>query len=125
MSRLRAELQEIRAVALDLDGVLYDVDNPIPGAVQAVGDLRAAGMPVRFVTNTTSLSRRQIVQKLERLGFQAEIGEVFCPARGGCRLALAPGIHGVLVRSGTGVGGLRGRESRQRSTRAPCLLRPC
>ena len=82
MSRLRAELQEIRAVALDLDGVLYDGDNPIPGAVQAVGDLRAAGLPVRFVTNTTSLSRRQIVQKLERLGFQADIGEVFCPARG-------------------------------------------
>ena len=80
MRRLRAELRGIRAIAVDLDGVLYEGDGPIPGAARTVAALRAAGLPVRFVTNTTSLSRRRIAQRLERLGFQASVEDVFCPA---------------------------------------------
>ena len=79
--RVRAGLEGLRAIAFDLDGVLYEADAPVPGATRTVAVMRTAGLPVRFVTNTTSLSRRLIAEKLERLGFEAEIGEVFCPAR--------------------------------------------
>ena len=82
MHGMRAELQGVRAVAFDLDGVLYQANVPIPGAARTVAAVRGAGLPVRFVTNTTSRSRRLIIQKLERLGFQANVEEVFCPARG-------------------------------------------
>ena len=82
MHGLRAELQRIRAVAFDLDGVLYQANTAIPGAARTVAAVRGAGLRVRFVTNTTSRSRRLIVEKLERLGFQAHAEEIFCPAQG-------------------------------------------
>jgi ribonucleotide monophosphatase NagD (HAD superfamily) len=41
------------AVLLDLDGVLYVEDEPIPGAIEAVALRRARGLRLRFVTNTT------------------------------------------------------------------------
>ena len=68
------------AVLLDLDGVLYVEERAVPGAVQAVDDLRAAGLRLRFVTNTTSRPRRSIVDRLERLGFRVADEEVVTPA---------------------------------------------
>ena len=58
-----------RAVLLDLDGVLYVENEPVPGAAEAVERMRAAGLTLRFVTNTTSQSRAATLEKLERLGF--------------------------------------------------------
>jgi HAD superfamily hydrolase (TIGR01458 family) len=81
MSSLRKELQSIGAIAFDLDGVLYEGHTPIPGALEAVAAVRAAGLLVRFVTNTTSLSRRLIADKLVRFGFDAGANDVLCPAR--------------------------------------------
>ena len=59
-----------RAVLLDLDGVLYVEDEPVRGAVQAVERMRAAGLTLRFVTNTTSQSRAATLEKLSALGFE-------------------------------------------------------
>jgi phospholysine phosphohistidine inorganic pyrophosphate phosphatase len=81
MPGLRAELETVRAVGFDLDGVLYEADAAIPGAPRLVAALRAAAVPVRFVTNTTSISRLLIAQKLARLGFSASVDEIVCPAR--------------------------------------------
>ncbi|TMQ52790.1 MAG: TIGR01458 family HAD-type hydrolase, partial [Candidatus Eisenbacteria bacterium] len=53
------EPPKIRLVCLDIDGTLTDgVGGPaIPGAVQAVRRIRER-MPVRLVTNTTSVPHR-------------------------------------------------------------------
>jgi HAD superfamily hydrolase (TIGR01458 family) len=77
---LHEGLRHVRAVAFDLDGVLYESDRVVPGAVETVNAVRAAGLSVRFVTNTTSLSRRLIAKKLVGLGFTVDIRELFCPA---------------------------------------------
>ena len=73
-------LADVRAVLLDLDGVLYVEDDPIAGAVDAVATLREAGLTLRFVTNTTSRPRRMIVERLERLAFDVRPGELVTPA---------------------------------------------
>lgn len=70
-----------RAVLLDLDGVLYVEDEPIPGAVQAVDDLRGLGLSLRFVTNTTARPRDAILARLRRLGVPVGAGELVTPAR--------------------------------------------
>jgi HAD superfamily hydrolase (TIGR01458 family) len=62
---------------LDLDGTLYQDDRPVPGAPEAVGRLRAAGVPLRFVTNTTRLPRRALHERLVAMGFAAALDEVF------------------------------------------------
>ena len=70
----------VRALLIDLDGVLYIEQEPIAGAVEAVQRLRAGGLPLRFVTNTTAHSRDQTLHKLARLGFSVESGELVTPA---------------------------------------------
>jgi HAD superfamily hydrolase (TIGR01458 family) len=73
-------LAGLRAVLIDLDGVLYVEDEAIAGAHDAVDALRAAGLALRFVTNTTSRSRAQTLDKLVRLGFAIDEDELVTPA---------------------------------------------
>jgi len=47
-------MRGISAVLLDIDGVLTVFWRPLPGAVEAVARLRAAGFALALVTNTTS-----------------------------------------------------------------------
>jgi HAD superfamily hydrolase (TIGR01458 family) len=59
----------INAVCLDISGVLYEGNTVIPGAVEAVGLLQTAGLPVRLVTNSSRKSSIAIHQDLQRMGF--------------------------------------------------------
>jgi HAD superfamily hydrolase (TIGR01458 family) len=73
-------VDDTRAVLIDLDGVLYVEDEPVPGAVEAVVAVRDAGLGLRFVTNTTQRSRGHTLDKLRRLGFDAAPDELITPA---------------------------------------------
>jgi phospholysine phosphohistidine inorganic pyrophosphate phosphatase len=75
-----AELDGVRAVLVDLDGVLYVEDSPVPDAAEAIEELRAAGLGLRFVTNTTQRSRAGTLDKLADLGFSVPEGELVTPA---------------------------------------------
>src|SRR5919204_349688 len=79
------------AVLLDLDGVLYVEDERIPGATEAVAALRDRGLGLRFVTNTTSRPRRDILARLERLGMPVPERELMTPARLAVEHCLAAG----------------------------------
>jgi glycerol-1-phosphatase len=69
-------LAEYTYVLLDLDGCIYVGDDAIPGAVEAVAALRAAGKGVAFVTNDGRRSGEEYVRKLWGLGLQAALEEV-------------------------------------------------
>ena len=71
----------ISGVLLDLAGVLYDGESVIPGATDAVARLREAGLPVRFVSNTTRANKQSILDRLGRLGFSVANSELFTPAQ--------------------------------------------
>ena len=73
-------LNKLRALLIDLDGVLYVEDEPIAGAREAVERMRAAGLALRFVTNTTARSRSHTLEKLRRLGFAVGDEELVTPA---------------------------------------------
>lgn len=70
----------MRGVLLDLDGVLYVGDRPVPGAVGAVDWLAREGVPYRYLTNTTSRPRRAIVDKLTGMGIAATADQILTPA---------------------------------------------
>jgi HAD superfamily hydrolase (TIGR01450 family) len=55
---------------LDLDGVVWRGDAPIPGSAAAVAALRAAGERVLFVTNNALPTRAAIEAKLEGHGIE-------------------------------------------------------
>jgi HAD superfamily hydrolase (TIGR01458 family) len=73
-------LEGLRALLIDLDGVLYVEDATIAGAREAVQRMRADGLELRFVTNTTSRSRSRTLDKLRRLGFDVADEELVTPA---------------------------------------------
>lgn len=68
-----------QTVLLDVSGVLCQGSRLIPGAVQALSRLRAAGRQVRFLTNSTRQPKRRIIGKLQKLGFDIQPEEVFTP----------------------------------------------
>ncbi|MEW2913346.1 TIGR01458 family HAD-type hydrolase [Leisingera sp. JC11] len=68
-----------QTVLLDVSGVLYQGSRAVPGAVQALSRLRAAGRQVRCLTNSTRQPKRRIMGKLRDLGFGIQPEEVFTP----------------------------------------------
>lgn len=69
-------MSNIRGLLIDIDGVLTVSGEPIPGAVEALATIRRAGVPVRFLTNTTSRTRSQLTSELIGVGFEIDANEV-------------------------------------------------
>jgi HAD superfamily hydrolase (TIGR01458 family) len=65
---LRAALAGVRALLLDLDGVIVVAEEAVPGAPKAIGDLQRLGLPYRIVTNTSAVSRATLSRWAGRLG---------------------------------------------------------
>jgi glycerol-1-phosphatase len=93
-------------VALDLDGVLWLGDHPLPGAADAVTRLRVAGLGVLFVSNNAATTRAGYVDKLDRMGVDASPDEVISSSMAAAELlasALGAGASVLVV----GEAGLR------------------
>jgi len=63
---------ELRGVVLDMEGVLHIDWEPLPGAAGAVGELRAAGLELGILTNTTGKSRHDMAARLAAMGMEFE-----------------------------------------------------
>lgn len=70
-------MESVRGLLIDLDGVLYVGGEAVPGAVEALAELRRRGIACRFVTNTTTRTAREVVGKLRGMGFEVAEDEVF------------------------------------------------
>jgi HAD superfamily hydrolase (TIGR01450 family) len=87
--------------AVDLDGVLWRGDTPIPGSADAVARLRGAGHRVVFLTNNSNKRVAGYVAKLVDAGVPAEPEDVVTSAQAAASL-LEPGTT-ALVCAGPGV----------------------
>jgi HAD superfamily hydrolase (TIGR01458 family) len=67
---------DVDAVLLDLEGVLGVGGKLIPGAPEAIARLRAAGVPFRVVTNTTTVSRRELADEVRTMGLDVRAEEL-------------------------------------------------
>lgn len=85
----------MQGILFDLDGVLYNSEEPIPGAAETLGWLRERQIPHLFVTNTTSRGREVLAAKLARFGIPAEASQIMTPCEAAAdwlRLQSAGGI---------------------------------
>lgn len=64
---------------IDLDGVLYNNKNVIPGAVDAIAELRSRSIPILFVTNTTRMNPISIADHMGDLGFSVSPADILSP----------------------------------------------
>jgi len=83
------------AYLLDLDGTLYSGDAAIPGAANALERLRRRRVPFRLVTNTTSRSRRMLVERLAGYGLTVAADEIVTATLAGATLLRARGFSRV------------------------------
>ncbi len=95
-------MRQIRAILLDIDGVLTVSWRPVPGAVEAVRALRDGGFALALVTNTTSRTRSWMAATLSDAGFGVSEQDIFtAPAITAAYLASNyPGARCVLLNSG-------------------------
>ena len=63
--------EEAGTWAVDLDGVVWLAQEPIPGSAEALGRLRGRGTDVVFVTNNALPTRAELVARLARAGIDA------------------------------------------------------
>jgi HAD superfamily hydrolase (TIGR01458 family) len=64
------------AILLDIDGVLHISGQAIPGAPEAVRQLRAEGHRIRFVTNNTTRARAELTAELQGIGIELDEKEL-------------------------------------------------
>ena len=72
-------------ILLDIDGVLHVSGEPIPGAADAVGELRRAGHALRFVSNNSTRPRSRLVDELREMGFELDGDELQTTPRAAAR----------------------------------------
>jgi phospholysine phosphohistidine inorganic pyrophosphate phosphatase len=69
----------MKAILFDLDGVLYQGDEVIDGAVDTLQWCERNDIPHLFVTNTSSKPRRALVERLAGLGLNVSGEHIFAP----------------------------------------------
>lgn len=98
----------LRALLLDLDGVVYHGRVPVPGAVEFIRRWRGRGVGIRYITNRSGRTPETVAGHLAALGVPCDPGEVLTSAvatalhLGPCRASVIgePGLIDVLGRHG-------------------------
>lgn len=96
------ELPRIDGLLLDMDGVIMMSWRALPGAVETLARLRAAGLPLRLLTNTTEKTGAEIAAELRRIGFDVTADEVLTAAAAAAAYLRAehPGARVFLLGDG-------------------------
>lgn len=85
----------LRGVLLDLEGVLYQDGRAIDGARHVVAGLRDAGLGMRFLTNTTTRPRAEVRARMQAMGFDAALDDIFSPATAARRFLQDAGVSRI------------------------------
>ena len=86
-----------KGLLVDLDGTLHVGDEPVEGAREAIERLLAAGLAIRYVTNTTRKPRREVVTLLNQMGFPAHEEHVFTPAAAAAATLRGRKVHALVA----------------------------
>lgn len=102
-------LDATHACVVDLDGVVWLADEPLPGATEGLALLRSAQIPVLFATNNSAPTHAELAAKLERQGAEVRPGEIVTSADAAALLLAGStralvvgeaGLHEALARAG-------------------------
>ncbi len=96
------DLPRVDGLLLDMDGVIMISWRALPGAVEALARLRAAGLPLRLLTNTTEKTGAEMAAQLRRIGFDVTAAEVLTAAAAAAAYLRAehPGARVFLLGDG-------------------------
>ena len=92
-------LRRLRALLIDMDGVVYRGDVPLPGARELLPSLSRFGIRFSFVTNNATLTPEQFRAKLSRMGIEVDAERIVTSPEATARYlqTVAPPGTSVLV----------------------------
>ena len=76
LHRINRDIAESRAFFIDGDGTIYIGNEPIPGAVDFLGELNSRKIPFYLLTNNSSRTPDAYLQKVRSLGIEIELENV-------------------------------------------------
>ena len=71
--------KKIKALLIDLEGVVYQEGKEIPGSISFIQYLDKINFPYLFLTNTTTMTRKNIAKKLINLGLNTKPKKIITP----------------------------------------------
>lgn len=80
ISLMQPDLGRVRHVVLDMDGTIYKGSRLFPCTLPFLEQLRSAGIGYTFITNNTSKSKRDYVDRLHTLGIAIDESQIYTPA---------------------------------------------
>ena len=71
----------LRALMIDLDGVVYMGREPIPGAAEFLAEARRRGLPFLLVTNNSTTSPELVAERLKGMHIEVQPAEILTSAQ--------------------------------------------
>ena len=68
---------KLGGILFDLDGVIFQGNRLISGSKEALRALRCAKIPFRFITNTTRMTKNNLVKMLGNMGLIVDLNKIF------------------------------------------------
>jgi 4-nitrophenyl phosphatase len=96
----------LRAVLIDLDGVVYTGRDPIPGAAGFLNEARHRGLKFLLVTNNSTTSPERVADRLRGMQIDVEPNEILTSAQAAVGYVRRRAERGATVRI-VGEAGLR------------------
>lgn len=95
---MKVTLEKVKGLVLDMDGTIYIGSKPLPGAPEAVNRLRKK-LKLVFMTNNSTLTRTQYLEKLNRMGIHAYVSEILTSGYLAAKYVATehPGAHVLVV----------------------------
>ncbi|XP_053680753.1 glycerol-3-phosphate phosphatase-like [Anopheles nili] len=79
-AEIKTWIDSFDTVLTDCDGVIWVDNNPLPGAPDVINKFIACGKQLFFVTNNSTKTRPEFVEKAVRLGFNVSIDNIISTA---------------------------------------------
>ena len=75
--KIKEKLKDIKLFLLDMDGTIYLDDDLFPGSLDFINLLKEKKINYIFLTNNSSRSQKDYLDKLHRIGIPSEINNIF------------------------------------------------
>lgn len=75
-SQLKKKITDYKGFCFDLDGTVYVGNKVLSSVIDEIRKLKAQGKIIRFISNNSSLSKEQYVDKLKYMGIETHCDEI-------------------------------------------------
>jgi len=94
--------RDVKGILCDITGVLKESTTSgdgiaIPGSIEAIDRLETAGVRIKYVTNEIQFTRKQLHEKLIRLGFKMAEDSIMPPALAAKQLVMKRNLRPHLL----------------------------